>query len=125
MKRQPFTLLIHIALAVIVAGAIVTHYCGIQGELTLPDGGQPVTRFHKSSGPGDGTFPFSVALERADVAYYPGTVTPMDFSSHLLVNGKPVTVSMNKVGEVDGWRFYQSGISATDSTLAVSYDPWG
>ena len=37
MKRQPFTLLIHIALAVIVAGAIVTHYCGIQGELTLPD----------------------------------------------------------------------------------------
>lgn len=125
MKRQPFTLLIHIALAVIVAGAIVTHYCGIQGELTLPDGGQPVTRFHKSSGPGDGTFPFSVALERADVAYYPGTVTPMDFSSHILVNGKPVTVSMNKVGEVDGWRFYQSGISATDSTLAVSYDPWG
>lgn len=125
IRRQPFTLLIHIALAVILAGAIVTHFCGIQGELTLPDGGEPVKEFRKTSGPGDGTFPFPVSLESAEIVYYPGTTTPMDFRSHLLVDGKPVDVSMNNVGETDGWRFYQSGISAADSTLAVSHDPWG
>lgn len=125
IRRQPFTLLIHIALAVILAGAIVTHFCGIQGELILPDGGEPVTEFRKTSGPGDGTFPFAVSLESAEIVFYPGTTTPMDFKSHLLVDGKPVDVSMNNVGEADGWRFYQSGISAADSTLAVSHDPWG
>lgn len=125
IRRQPFTLLVHIALAVILVGAIVTHFCGIQGELTLPDGGEPVTEFRKTAGPGDGTFPFSVSLESAEIVFYPGTTTPMDFKSHLLVDGKPVDVSMNNVGEADGWRFYQSGISAADSTLAVSHDPWG
>lgn len=125
MKRQPFTLLIHIALAVILAGAIVTHFCGIQGEVTLPDGGEPVTCFTKTSGPGDGTFPFAVALDSAEVVYYPGTATPMDFRSHLSVDGRRVDVSMNRVGEICGWRFYQSGISASDSTLSVSHDPWG
>ena len=125
MKKRPFTLLIHIALAIIVAGAIVTHFCGIQGELTLPDGGEPVRSFTKTSGPGDGIFPFAVALKSAEVVFYPGTTTPMDFKSHLSVDGRPVEVSMNRVGEVNGWRFYQSGISASDSTLAVSHDPWG
>lgn len=125
MKKTPFTLLIHIALAVILAGAIVTHFCGIQGTLTLPDGGEPVSRFDLTDGPGDGTLPFEISLESAEIVFYPGTTTPMDFRSHLLVDGLPVEVSMNNVALVRGWRFYQSGLSAADSTLAVSHDPWG
>lgn len=125
MKRQPFTLLIHIALAIIVAGAIVTHYSGIQGELSLAAGENPVSEFVRTSGPGDGKLPFSVRLESADITFYPGTTTPMDFSSHIEIDGKPVTVSMNKVAEIQGWRFYQSGISADATRLSVSHDPWG
>lgn len=125
MKRQPFTLLIHIALAVIVVGALTTHFFGIQGELFLPDGGEPVDSFTKTSGPGDGRFPFEVALDEAEIRFYPGTSTPMDFCSHLTVGGRKLDVSMNKVGRVDGWRFYQSGISPEGTTLSVSRDPWG
>ena len=60
MKRQPFTLLIHIALAIILAGAIVTHYYGVQGELTLCEGSGAVNRVVKTSGPGEGLLPISI-----------------------------------------------------------------
>lgn len=125
MMHRPFTLLIHIALAIILAGAIVTHYCGIQGELELSQGGAPTDRFQKESGPGDGRFPFFVALQSAEIDYYPGTTTPMDFRSNLNIGGKNVTVSMNNVAEIDGWRFYQSGISPDSTRLSISHDPWG
>ena len=119
MSRQPFTLLIHIALAIIVAGAIVTHYAGIQGELMLRDGAAPVRTFVKTSGPGDGTLPFEISLVDADIDFYPGTTTPMDFRSMLRIDGHDVNVSMNKVGEYDGWRFFQSGMDPDGSTLSV------
>lgn len=123
--KQPFTFLIHIALAVILAGAIITHFFGIQGILRLDDGALPVNHFTKKSGPGTGEFPFSISLKSAEVEFYPGTTTPMDYKSVLLVDGREVPVSMNKVADVDGWRFFQSGMRPTGSTLAVSYDPWG
>lgn len=125
MRHQPFTLLIHVALAIILAGAIVTHFFGIRGELTLSAAAGPVTDFEKTSGPGDGKFPFMVSLDSTDIKFYPGTSTPMDFSSHLTIDGCVVTVSMNNVAQVRGWRFYQSGISPDSSRLSVSYDPWG
>lgn len=112
-------------MAIILAGAIVTHYCGIQGELSLSEDAGAVATFVKTSGPGDGKLPFKVKLESADIDFYPGTTTPMDFRSVLTIDGKPVTVSMNKVAQVDGWRFYQSGISSDATSLSVSFDPWG
>ena len=98
MKRHlpAATLLIHIALAIIVAGAIVTHFCGITGTVTLADGAPAVTRFDKTSGPGDGTFPFGVALRSAEVVFYPASTTPMDFRSHITVDGHDLTVAMNR-----------------------------
>ena len=123
--NAPFTLLIHLALAIIVAGALVTHFIGIQGSVTLREGDSPVTSFRKSSGPGDESLPFGLALEKAEIIYYPGTTAPMDFRSHLRVGNTGVTVAMNSVAEVDGWRFYQSGIGGDTSTLAVTHDPWG
>lgn len=125
LLNAPFTLLIHLALAIIVAGALVTHFIGIQGSVTLREGAAPVTSFQKSSGPGDGSLPFGLALEKAEIVYYPGTTAPMDFRSHLRVGSTGVTVAMNSVAEVGGWRFYQSGMGSDTSTLAVTHDPWG
>lgn len=125
MLRKPFTLLIHIALVIIMAGAIVTHYCGIQGELSLSEHAGPVSEFVRTSGPGDGRLPFAVELEAAEIDYYPGTATPMDFRSRLLIDGKRVAVSMNRVAVFEGWRFYQSGISQGATRLSVSHDPAG
>ena len=108
-----------------MVGAFVTHYCGIQGELSIAADGIPVTEFTKKSGPGEGKFPFPVKLEATEIDFYPGTTTPMNFRSHLIIDGEPVSVSMNNVAEIEGWRFYQSGISPDASRLSISYDPWG
>lgn len=123
--QRLFTILIHIALAIILAGAIVTHYCGVQGELVLSQDSASATTFKQTSGPGDGRFPFEVEFKSAAIEYYPGTTTPMDFRSELVVDGQAVTVSMNNVAQVDGWRFFQSGISPDSTRLNISYDPWG
>lgn len=112
-------------MAIIVVGAIVTHYSGIQGRITLWAGEAPVHTFVKTSGPGNDTFPFGISLLDADVELYPGTITPRDYRSRLCIDGRDVDVSMNNVGEYDGWRFYQSGMGPGSSTLLVSHDPWG
>lgn len=123
--RNPFTLLIHIALVIIVAGALVTHFFGIQGKVTLTEGAEPVSSFDKSCGPGDGSFPFCLSLDSTEILCYPGTSAPMDFRSHIEVDGKPYTVSMNRIATFDGWRFYQSGMGEKSYSLSVSHDPWG
>lgn len=123
--RKPFTLLLHIALAAIAAGAIITHFAGVQGRLSLRQGEPPVHRIEVTSGPGDGELPFGVALAEVEISYYPGTSAPMDFKSVLDVDGEKVAVSMNRVGEVNGWRFYQTAVAPGSSTLSVSHDQWG
>lgn len=125
MKHKPFTILIHIALAVILVGAFVTHFWGIQGTLTLHNDSVDVSHFEKSSGPGDGELPFSVKLIKVETIYYPATSSPMDFISVIEIDGKYLNISMNKVGDYNNWRFYQSGISSDSSVLSVSHDPWG
>lgn len=124
MKRKPFTLLIHIALAVIFVGAMCTHFFGIQGDVTIADRGKTST-FAITSGTGGGVFPFEVELVSADVEFYPGTTTPMDFKSLISINNRNYEVSMNNPAVVEGWRFYQSGMTADSSTFSISYDPFG
>lgn len=125
MRHQPFTILLHIALIIILVGAFVTHFWGIQGSIILYADASPISCFAKESGPGSGELPFSVSLDQVEIIYYPATVTPMDFRSILIIDDHKIPVAMNKVGEYEGWRFYQSGISYDSSTLSVSYDPWG
>lgn len=125
MRHQPFTILLHLALVIILTGAFVTHFWGIQGSITLHSEASPVKSFYQESGPGKGELPFSVCLDRVEIIYYPATTTPMDFRSVLIIDGHKIPVAMNKVGVYEGWRFYQSGIGPDTSTLSVSHDPWG
>lgn len=123
-------MLIHLALAVIVAGAFVTHFRGISGKLTLMEGAEPLSRFEVESGPSDGTLPFSVSLADASTLFYAGTTTPRDFTSAISVkypDGKTERheISMNHVAVCRGWRFYQTGMGDGVSSLTVSHDPWG
>ncbi len=124
-KKQPFTLVIHVALVIILTGAVITHFLGIQGSLTLPVDGSPVSSFDKTSGPGESEFPFQISLKSLEIEYFPGTTAPMDFSSVLDIEGSQVTISMNNVGKYKGWRFCQSGLDNQSSILTVSYDPYG
>lgn len=124
-RHQPFSILLHIALAIILAGAFVTHFFGIQGTLVLYSEAGPTNRFVKESGPGTGKLPFTVSLKEVETVYYPGTTTPMDFRSVIMIDNHEIAIAMNRVGEYEGWRFYQAGIGWETSTLSVSHDPWG
>lgn len=123
--------MLHISLLVILLGAGITWFTAEQGSLSLQKGNSYYT-FADSQGH-QYRLPFAVALDQFQVIPYPGTQTPMDFESHLVIRetdtSNPILdkVAMNHIFSHRGYRFYQSGYNPEDnsSTLSVSHDPWG
>ena len=128
MQRQPVTLCLHLAFAVILLGAFVTHTTGRQGQMHLRVG-----EYSNQYLLPDSTierFPFSISLHGFEVTRYAGTETPMDFTSTIVIYDNERiegTVSMNSIFKHRGYRFYQSGYDNDErgTFLAVSHDPWG
>lgn len=93
--------LIHIALAVIAAGAIVTSLTGEKGQLHLRKNGENEANIE---------IPFNIQLERFIVKYYENSKTPSDFSSSVIITDKShekqMDISMNHIGRYKGWRIY-------------------
>lgn len=72
--------------------------------------------------------PFPVRLREARQIDYPGTRLPYSFEADLLVDGKEATVSMNRVHENKGYRFYLANLvsppgGAKRVQIVVNYDP--
>lgn len=129
-KLRRTALLLHLALAVILAGAFTTWLFGQQGSLHLRTDG-PAAETFADSGGRERQLPFRVSLDDFRVEYYPGTQAPMDFVSRLTFTTDGKTdgrvVSMNRIASCRHYRFYQAGYDADGlgATLAVAYDPWG
>ena len=123
--RKPFTLGLHLALVLILAGALITHLTGRSGEIHLRNGVE-TARFTEDDGQ-EGTLPFSLELKEFRIEYDPGTRNVSDYVSELVCEGEPVTISMNHIFKNRGWRFYQADYDEDlqGSILAVSRDPWG
>lgn len=124
LKRNPAALMLHLSFIVIFAGALCTWLLQQKGAVWLmPD--EPVAEFRSS----DGKFlplPAIMELDSFRVVYYPDGLAPRDYISYLKVDGKSYTVSMNKILEIDGYRFCQSGYDYDGSSvLSVNHDPWG
>ena len=123
--RRPFTLGIHIALVIILAGALVTHLSGVSGSIHLRVD-EPSAAFvddYDSEQP----LPFSLELKEFRIEYDPGTTHIADYVSELVCEDQPVTISMNHIFKKGGYRFYQADYDedGQGSILAVSRDPWG
>ena len=93
--------LLHLSLVLIIAGALVTHFGGIEGEITLPEGQ------HVDMGG------FSLRLESFTIERYANSDQPKDYRSIVWVTapGKDslqMDISMNCIGRYEGWRFYQT-----------------
>ena len=126
--RKPFTLLLHGAFVLILAGALVTHLCGQSGMIHLREG-EPATAFELDEG-GSATLPFSLELKAFRIEYDPGTRNISDYISELTLcdpDPRDVTISMNHILKRQGYRFYQADYDedGLGSILAVSRDPWG
>ncbi len=123
--KRPATLLLHVALLLILAGALITHLGGKSGSIHLREG-VPSSALELDDGTSD-VLPFSLELKEFRIEYDPGTENVSDYVSELVCEGEPVTISMNHILKHDGWRFYQADYDedGAGSILAVSRDPWG
>lgn len=131
VQKRTSVFLLHLSFIVILAGALTTHLSGIQGKVHLrQDAPQPTETFLTAHDEVH-QFPFKLSLKEFELAYYPGTVAPMNFISNLLIEDNTYTVegkvSMNHIYSYRNYRFYQStyDTDGKGTTLAISYDPWG
>lgn len=150
--RRPATMLLHLSFALILAGALTTHFCGVQGSIHLRKGETTNAYINRESQMME-MLPFALTLKEFRLHTYPGTQSAMDYESVVEVNNMndiniiPQTedtasatpaftisignntmhISMNNIGTHRHYRFYQSGYDPDlgGTYLSVSYDPWG
>ena len=131
--KRPATLLLHAALVLILAGALITHLSGLSGSIHLREG-EPTGALVLD----DGTsveLPFLLELKAFRIEYDPGTTHVADYVSELVFLSRGdsgstagmTVISMNHIAKRDGYRFYQADYDedGRGSILAVSRDPWG
>jgi cytochrome c biogenesis factor len=123
--RRPATLALHIALVLILAGALVTHLFGKSGSIHLRTG-EPNAVVELDDG-SSLTLPFSLELKEFRIEFDPGTRNIADYVSELTCEGVDETISMNHILKHGGYRFYQADYDRDNqgSILAVSHDPCG
>ncbi len=150
--RHPAAMLLHLSFVLILAGALTTHICGMQGSMHLRKG-EPTNVYIDHETNKVETLPFVLELREFKLHTYPGTQSAMDYESVVAVrnmneimvtpitdDGEPVApaytiniggttmnISMNNIGSHRHYRFYQSGYDPDlcGSYLSVSHDPWG
>lgn len=118
-------ILLHLSFVVILAGALLTHLTARRGLVLLREGEtqqQYMTRDMELH-----ALPFAVTLKSFEIQYYEGTDAPRDYVSHLVIDGRPFTVSMNRIASHRGVRLYQSSYDEDlrGSILTMNSDPWG
>lgn len=129
LHKRMAVLLLHLALLLILMGAFVTHLFSHDGTIHLQQGASVASYVDQHGAATD--LPFSLTLSDFKVHYYPGTNAVMDYQSDIVAEKGDKTehlaVSMNHIGQVSGYRFYQSSYDADlrGTTLLVSYDPYG
>ena len=123
--RRASVVVLHLSFVIILAGALLTHLTAVRGVVPLRKGiatNEYLTRdmyLHK--------LPFTICLENFEIKFYEGSDMPSDYVSHVTIDGKPFTISMNQIVSQKGVRLYQSDydMDFQGSILAMNSDPWG
>lgn len=123
--RRVSVVVLHLSFVIILAGALLTHLTAVRGVVPLRKGiatNEYLTRdmyLHK--------LPFTICLENFEIKFYEGSDMPSDYVSHVTIDGKPFTISMNQIVSQKGVRLYQSDydMDLQGSILAMNSDPWG
>ena len=124
MWHKPWQLLIYGSVVVILGGGALTAWTGLHGSITLHPG-EPATTFTTDKG-NEATLPFAITLDHFAMVPYAGTHSPMDFESHIRVEGDEAIISMNNIYRRNGYRFYQEDFDDEgNSVLSVAHDPMG
>ena len=130
-RRFPMFLL-HLSLVVILTGALTSFLSSRKGTVHLRMN-ESVTQFMEQETRLLKDLPFTLQLDTFYINYYPGTDAPSDYVSRVsCIHSEneaslQTEISMNKVLDFQGYRFYQSSFDedGKGSWLSVNYDPWG
>lgn len=127
VPRKLFTMGLHAAFVVILAGALTTHLTGESGEMHLRL--DETSASFRQDGGGEVSLPFRLRLDNFVIETYSGSRAAADYRSQVTVlpEGISATISMNNILKYKGYRFYQADFDEDrmGSVLAVSHDPWG
>lgn len=115
----PGVTLLHIAFIVILIGAAITHFHGIEGKITLYTDGPPADIYLDTRGRFR-PLPFEIRLD---------SVSP-DYTRSLVIVTRTHTslthiISVNHPLTIDGLRIYQTSTSPVSATLSVTDDTAG
>lgn len=129
--RKPAVFFLHIALVLILVGALVTMLSGKQGRMHIRKG-ETTSQWVSDEGFRQ-ILPFSLTLKEFSIEYYEGSRAASDYSSTVRLDDPDAgvsathTISMNNILKYHGYRFYQASYDedGQGSLLSVSHDPWG
>ncbi|HBG56437.1 cytochrome c biogenesis protein CcsA [Proteiniphilum sp. UBA1028] len=126
IKRKKWVMIVlHVALIVILGGALTTFLFGKEGQVHIREG-EKIDQMvmHTSRGIKTETLPFVLELTDFRLNRYPGSQSPSSYESDLLVhiNGKVVEekVYMNNVLDVEGYRFFQASYDQDEAGTILS-----
>ena len=107
-------MLLHLSFVVILAGALTTHLLASSGTVRLRTGDTVNS-------------PISLTLKEFRIVNYPGTDAPLDYQSVIRHDDQEVLVSMNNIGNIEGYRLFQQSYDSDGEgvTLGYRYDPYG
>ena len=124
------SILLHVSLLVILAGAGLSYATSRDGFIHLRKN-CPTNVCYQRNGK-EWRLPVSLLLGRFEVDYYADSDVPSDYCSYIEYRDGGVTVgtdtiAMNRIGHCRGYRFYQHSFDEdkNGTLLAVRYDPWG
>ena len=129
VQKKVWIFTLHLSFVLILAGALVTHLSGEEGEVKLsPD--IPVNEWQDADDVAH-PLPGTLTLERFEVMRYTGSMAASDYRSTVHYSepsgeSGAFVISMNNIAKWKGWRLYQADFGKDGSSvLAVSHDPWG
>ena len=118
----------HLAFLLILLGAAITHYWGIEGKMNIREGQQSnlvVIGSEKVE------IPFSIHLKDFQLQRYPGSQAPSEYSSEVTIIDeqknitKEAKIYMNNTLSYGGYKFFQTSYDTDElgTQLTVNKDP--
>lgn len=122
-------IILHMALVVILIGAMVTHVWGKEGTIHIREGQTNDTMvIHTSKGVFEEKLPFTLELLDFNLVRYPGSNSPSSYESDLRIHTNEGTIEtkvfMNNVFDIKGYRLFQASYDEDElgTVLSVNQD---
>ena len=131
IRRLGF-LMTHCSFILILSGALITHFCSVEGFMHLREG--DTADYMETSHDGENSghrLPFSITLTDFRLVRYPGSGSPSSYESEVTVTHDGTShnarIYMNNVLDIKGYRLYQTSFDSDEkgTVLTISRDSAG